>query len=133
MLLKKYITLLPILGVHAVPLSERDHDESSSLLKEETLEGIKALMTGSGIPGLTIAITSPKGDEIVNIGNATVFGDPVTDDVSRLSTCHPMRLIIRPIGLLDPIPSYSPGSCLPCLPRIKSHCQTVVFTSSTRL
>lgn len=73
--------LVPGLALGA-PLGTREND---SLLTPATLRAIEALLVQTNVPGMSIVLTTPDKDEILNFGNATIFGEPVTDDVGHLS------------------------------------------------
>lgn len=73
--------LAPVLAAPA-PLIGRDNEPAASVLKPETVQAIEAILVSSNIPGMSIAVTTKDQDQILNFGNATIAGQPVTDDVS---------------------------------------------------
>jgi hypothetical protein len=86
-----YLTLLPLYLASlalAVPLSTRENnlDNADSVISSKTRYAIETLLRVTTVPGMTVAVTTKDKDEILSFGNATIWGDPVTDQVSTL-TC----------------------------------------------
>lgn len=114
MRLSALVSLLPLADlVFASPVS-RDADSTNvtalGVLKPETYATIQALFNASQIPGGILALSSPKGDEVLPMGVKNITGEPVDKDVScawpRIGCC--LADLSRRTGPSRPIPSSSP-------------------------
>jgi hypothetical protein len=80
---------LPLLAlVSASPIldprqSAEKPDTSSYLLHQNTTTSIETWMKQAGINGMVIAMTTPKGDEILSFGQADNTSTAVTDEVCK--------------------------------------------------
>lgn len=114
MRLSALTSLFPLTNlVFASPVPrETDSANTTALgvLKPETYAMIQALFNASQIPGGILALSSPKGDEVLPMGVKTITGEPVDKDVScawpRVGCC--LADLSRRTGPSRPIPSSSP-------------------------
>jgi hypothetical protein len=89
MFLLKVCKALPLLVlVSASPIldprqSPQLTGSSSNLLHQNTTTSIGKWMDQAGINGMVIAMTTPKGDEILSFGQADNTGTAVTDEVCQ--------------------------------------------------
>ena len=96
----------------AAPLAVGDGGvPARSILKPETIQAIEATLLTSNIPGMSIAITTKDKDELLSFGNATIYGDPVDEEVraTYLLISHDASVRLtrsRRGGVSDPIVNY---------------------------